>query len=154
MSCQRVEHQYDSDPPLRFLPASISTAVVHYLSGLTTPTSRFLPDPTVLVFSSPVWKSPWSVFQYGSEYLGLCFCIFTFHFLKEGFSMFDRSTIRYRSLFIFSFRSLYLLSLHCTTKQHYSESSWSHPGLSPAMALLSRRFCRPALQHNDRGLAI
>lgn len=39
ISCQRVEHQYDLDPPSGFTPTSIKTDVVHYLSGLTVMTS-------------------------------------------------------------------------------------------------------------------
>lgn len=78
MSCHRVEHQNGSDPPPVFLRASVSTGIVHRLSGPTAPTCRSPTAPACAFASPPRW-SPWSVFQYGSEYSGYApvFSLFT-----------------------------------------------------------------------------
>ena len=48
MSCHRVEHQNGSDPPPVFLLASISTGIVHCLSGPTTTTTRSPTAPEII----------------------------------------------------------------------------------------------------------
>jgi len=66
MSYHRVEHQNGSDPPPVFPLASISTGIVHCLSGPTAATYRLLTAKNISFFASPPRKSPWSVLQYGS----------------------------------------------------------------------------------------
>ena len=91
-SCQWVEHQYDSAPQPRFAVASSRAGIVHCLSGPISITCRFLAGGDFTSFASLYSKSPWSVFQYGSDVISLRPNTFTFHSLDEIFSTFVRTT--------------------------------------------------------------
>lgn len=84
-SCQRVVHQYSSGPLSGFILTSAKAGIVHYLSGLIAATSKLLSALHFACFASLQRKSPWSVFQYGSESLGLRSGIFTVSPSKGGF---------------------------------------------------------------------
>lgn len=84
--CHRVEHQNDSDPPSGFLLTSIITDIVHYLSGLTSTTPWITSATNFTFFTSLHWKSPWSVFQYGS-YLNRLFLLY-FHYFTLSWDFF------------------------------------------------------------------
>lgn len=118
--CQWVEHQYGSDPPSEFFLTSIRAGIVHHLSGLMTATLRFLAALSFTLFTSLQSKSPWSVFQYGSEILGFSPGTFTISLSKWNFFTF-------RSRYFFAIGVQLYLALevttslsHCITKQHYS----------------------------------
>lgn len=112
MSCHRVEHQNGSDPPPVFLLVSISTGIVHCLSGPTAPTRRSPTAPGL----------PPSPRRRGSL-LGPCFntgpsprllsCIFSFHPLMRPFHSSLAVLIRYRTPPVFSLRcSCHPFALH------------------------------------------
>lgn len=67
ISCHRVAHQNGSGLLPAFPPASASTGIVHCLSGPSPATLPFPSAPGLPPFASPQMRSPWSVFQYGSE---------------------------------------------------------------------------------------
>jgi len=149
MSCHRVEHQNGSDPPPVFLLVSISTGIVHCLSGPTTTTKR---SPT----APEIAPSP----RRCGSLLGPCFntgpsprllsCIFTFHPLDAAFSQFPRGTYSLSDSPPCLALDASTTPSRCTTRQHYSLPALA-PGLSPAAAALS--IASSALRHNARGLS-
>lgn len=95
MSCHRVEHQNGSDPPPVFLRASVSTGIVHRLSGPTAATLRSPTAPACAFASPPLW-SPWSVLQYGSESSGYAPVFSLFTSQTEPFHSSLAVLVRYR----------------------------------------------------------
>lgn len=116
----RVEHQNDLDLPSEFLLTSINTGIVHFLSGLTCCTCKFLSDPVVKPYPRTACNLLGPCFNTGLIFSAYSLVFSLFHFLNETFSYFLRST------YLLSVSPLYLAlddtttCSHCTTKQCYS----------------------------------
>lgn len=116
ISCHRVEHQNSSDPPPVFLLASITTDIVHCLSGPTATTSGSPPAPALV-------HSP----RCCGSLLGPCYntgpsprlTLLYFHCFTLKKRLFHISLavlLRYRSPAVFSLRCCYhLFALHYQT---------------------------------------
>lgn len=136
ISCHRVVHQNGSGLLPAFPPASASTGIVHCLSGPSSLTFAFPPAPAFSSFTSPVLRSPWSVFQYGSESSAY----------SPVFSLFSPywGLFNFPSRYFFSIGLLLVFSLRCFHHRfalHYQAAllypSLLTSGLSPALAPLS-----------------
>jgi len=146
--CHRVEHQNDSDPPSEFLLTSITTGIVHYLSGLTSATC-------CITSATDLHPSP----RCTGNLLGPCFNTGPIHGLVppvlslftlcRDFSHFPRGnsslsvSMPYLALDASTTRSC------CTTKQHYSAfrvRSWA----VTSSGLPFQAVCMHI--HNSRGI--
>lgn len=124
MSYHRVEHQNGSDPPPVFLRASVSTGIVHRLSGPTTPTNRSPTAPAIHIRLAAAVVSLVRV-SIRVRVLGLRPCIFTFHLPDGVFSQFPRGTCSLSASPPYLALDASTTHSRCTTKQHYS--SLAHP---------------------------
>jgi len=96
MSYNRVEHQNGSDPPPAFLRASVSTGIVHCLSGPTATTHRSPSTPAILCIRLAAAVVSLVRVSIRVRVLGLLPCIFTFHLLTEPFHFSLAVLILYR----------------------------------------------------------